>query len=147
MSLRLEYWKLFPEGVNALRGVSKAVTESGLPRELIDLVYLRVSQLNGCAYCVELHTHDLRKAGVPEAKLHQLVVWHESPLFSSAERAALAWAESLTAISSSHAPDGDYLPLAEHFTPAQISQLTVTIALMNAWNRIGVGMRMPPTAR
>jgi AhpD family alkylhydroperoxidase len=147
MAPRLEYWKLFPEGITALRGVSEAVAASGLPRELIDLVYLRVSQLNGCAYCVELHSHDLRQAGVAEARLHQLVVWHESRLFSEAERVALAWAESLTRVGETHAPEADFAALGAHFTPAQITQLSVAIALMNAWNRIGVGFRQPPTAR
>jgi AhpD family alkylhydroperoxidase len=139
MSLRFEYWSLAPELVKSMRQLSAQLAASGIGRRLVDLVYLRVSQLNGCAYCVHLHTTDLRKAEEPQARLDQLVVWRESPHFTPAERAALAWAESLTRVETTHAPAADFEPLRAHFDDAQITQLTFAIAHMNAWNRIAIG--------
>ena len=140
--LRQPYYELSPEIYNALIQASKALENCALEPTLTELIYLRVSQINGCAFCLEMHSKALRKSGVAQAKLDALAGWRVSAHFSAAERAALAWAESVTDIAASHAEDEVYLPLEEHFTPRQISDLTFAISLMNAFNRLAVAMRM-----
>jgi AhpD family alkylhydroperoxidase len=108
------------------------------------LVEIRVSQTNGCVYCVDLHTKQARHLGEAQQRLDTLPVWHESPYFDERERAALAWAEALTHISETHAPDADYNKLAEHFSEKEIVDLTIAISLINAWNRISIGFRKLP---
>jgi AhpD family alkylhydroperoxidase len=147
MSLRLAYWTAAPDAVAALRGVSKYVKESGLDVKLIDLVWLRISQINGCAYCCDLHANDLRKAGEKEQRLDCLAAWREAPLFSARERAALAWAESLTHIAETRAPDADYQAVRAEFSDKELTDLTFAIALMNAWNRVAVGFGQGPVER
>lgn len=121
-----------------------ALANSTLGKKLLDLVFLRVSQLNGCAYCVDLHVRDLLAQGEDLQRLNSLVTWREVSLFS--ERAALNWAESLTRLADTHAADEDYTPLAAHFSDRETAELTMAVALMNAWNRLGVGMRLPVRA-
>jgi AhpD family alkylhydroperoxidase len=147
MSLRLAYWTAAPDAVAALRGVSKYVKESGLDVKLIDLVWLRISQINGCAYCCDMHAHDLRKAGEKEQRLDCLAAWREAPFFSARERAALAWAESLTHIAETRAPDADYQAVRAEFSDKELADLTFAIALMNAWNRVAVGFGQGPAER
>ncbi|HGP0981711.1 TPA: carboxymuconolactone decarboxylase family protein [Klebsiella aerogenes] len=141
-TLRQPYSELSPEIYKGLVQASIALEKSELGSTMVELVYLRVSQINGCAFCLEMHSKALRKAGVDQSKLDALAGWRVSAHFSAAERAALAWAESVTDIAASHAEDEVYLPLEAHFTPRQISDLTFAISLMNAFNRLAVAMRM-----
>lgn len=139
--LRLPYSQLSPDVYKGLLAAKKALASSSLGLPLIELVYLRISQINGCAFCLEMHAKALRDGGTSQAKLDSLAGWHISGHFSEAERAALAWAESLTDIARTHAPDEVFEPLKAHFDDVQISDLTYAISLMNAFNRLAIGMR------
>ncbi|OLU33459.1 carboxymuconolactone decarboxylase family protein [Pseudomonas sp. PA27(2017)] len=140
-TLRLPYSQLSPDIYKGLLAAKKALAGSSLGLPLIELVYLRISQINGCAFCLEMHARALRDGGTPQAKLDSLAGWHISGHFSEAERAALAWAESLTDIARTHAPDEVFEPLKAHFDDVQISDLTYAISLMNAFNRLAISMR------
>jgi AhpD family alkylhydroperoxidase len=145
MTQRLDYAKVIPDAMKALNGVRMYVAKSGLPADLIDLVYLRVSQINGCAYCIDMHTADLIKGGMDIKKIALVpVYWEAESFFSDRERAALAWAESVTLISETKAPDDVYAAVAKQFTEKELADLTVTIALMNTYNRIAIGFRKGP---
>ena len=141
MKLRLPYFELSPEALAGLRVVGACLQESSLGRQLIELIYLRVSQINGCAFCLKKHAKALRDYGEPQDKLDSLAGWHTSNAFSPQERAALAWAEALTHIASTHAPDDIFTVLGEFFTDKEISDLTFAIANMNALNRLAISMR------
>ncbi len=145
MQQRLDYAAVAPEGYKAFGGVHKYIHKS-LDETLVNLVYLRVSQINGCAYCVDLHTRDAIKAGEDQRRLHNVVTWREAPFFNARERAALAWAESLTLLPETGAPDEDYEAVRKEFSEKEIADLTYAIALMNAFNRLGVGFRKSPPA-
>lgn len=138
---RLPYYTLSPEAYSGFAATKKALSKSTLGKTLIELVWLRISQINGCAFCLEMHAKALRADGESAARLDSLAGWRVSELFSERERAALAWAESLTHVDKTHAPDADYTPLADHFSEAEISDLTFAIALMSAFNRLAIGMR------
>ncbi|MDQ7987654.1 MULTISPECIES: carboxymuconolactone decarboxylase family protein [unclassified Pseudomonas] len=140
-TLRLPYSQLSPEAYKGLLATKQALAAGRLGLPLIELVNLRISQINGCAFCLEMHAKALRDGGTPAAKLDSLAGWRISAHFSEAERAALAWAESLTDIARTHAPDDVFEPLKAHFDDAQISDLTFAISLMNAFNRLAIGMR------
>ena len=145
MTQRLDYAKVIPDAMKALGTVHSYVAKSGLSRELIDLVYLRVSLINGCAYCIDLHTRDLLKAGVKPEKVALVpVYWEAESFFTEQERAALAWAESLTLVSTTRAPDDIYNAVARQFDQKQLADLTVAISLMNTYNRMAIGFRRPP---
>lgn len=147
MEQRLDHQAIAPEGMRSLGGVYMYVRKSGLPHELVDLVYLRVSQINGCAYCVSSHSRDLFKAGVPAGNLLMLTTWREAgAVFSARERAALQWAESLTTVSQTHAPDADYEALCEQFSERERVDLTLAIGLINTFNRLAIGFRKTPEA-
>lgn len=147
MSHRLNYREVAPEGAKALGKVHRYVDECGLPRSLINLVYLRISLINGCAYCIDLHTRDLMADGVAIEKIVLVPVWDESgAMFDARERAALAWAESLTRVSETHAPDEDYAAAAAVFNEKELADLTIAISIMNAYNRLGIGLRSTPKA-
>ncbi|BBQ82626.1 TPA: carboxymuconolactone decarboxylase family protein [Kluyvera ascorbata] len=141
-ALRQPYSELSPAVYAGLVQASIALEKSMLERPLLELLYLRVSQINGCAFCLEMHSNALRKAGVEQTRLDALAGWRVSDRFSDAERAALAWAEDLTHIAETHAEDDVYQPLLAHFSAEQISDMTFAISLMNAFNRLAVGMRM-----
>lgn len=143
---RLPYPELAPEAFRALVGVNTALNKSTLGKKLLDLVHLRVSQINGCAYCVDLHARDLLAQGEDLQRLNSLITWREVSFFSARERAALNWAESLTLIRETQAPDADYAALAEHFNNREVAELTIAAAQMSTWNRIGVGLRLPVQA-
>lgn len=147
MSLRLAYWTAAPDAVKAMRGVSEYLKTSELGMKLVDLVYLRVSQINGCAYCCDLHSNDLRKAGESEQRLDCLAGWRDAPFYSQRERAALGWAEALTYVSTTRAPDSDYAAARAQFSDKELADLTFAIAQMNSWNRISIGFRAEPAAR
>ncbi|MBE1237395.1 carboxymuconolactone decarboxylase family protein [Phaeovibrio sulfidiphilus] len=140
-ALRLPYSTLSPEAYKGLGMTKKALDKSSLGKQLVELVYLRVSQMNGCAFCLEMHAAALRAGGVPEVKLDSLAGWRVSAQFSDRERAALAWAESLVNVAETHAPDEEYAPLRVHFTDEEISDLTFAVALMSSFNRLAIGMR------
>lgn len=140
-SLRLPYRTLSPEAYQGFGMTKKALSKSTLGKTLIELVFLRVSQINGCAFCLDMHSKALRADDVPNSKLDTLAGWRVSPHFSDRERAALAWTESLTHIDQTQAPDADFDPLKDHFSDAEISDLTFAVALMSAFNRVAIGMR------
>jgi AhpD family alkylhydroperoxidase len=137
--------ELAPEGYSALRAVEVYLARCGLPKRLIELVKLRASQINGCAYCLDVHARDARKAGETEQRLYLLDAWREAPHYSPAERAALAWTDALTRIAETRAPDADYAALREHFSDKEIVDLTYLIGMINIWNRLAIGMRYVPT--
>ncbi len=141
---RINYYEVAPEAINKLASVTKYLESSSLDPHLRALVEVRVSQINGCVYCVDLHTEQARRLGETQQRLDTLPVWHESPYFDERERAALAWAEALTHVSQTRAPDGDYDRLCEYFSEKEIVDLSIAIALMNAWNRVSIGFRKMP---
>jgi AhpD family alkylhydroperoxidase len=140
-TLRLPYWTLSPEAYQGFGATKKALEMSSLGKQLIELAWLRMSQINGCAFCLEMHAKALRAGGVPEAKLDSLAGWRVAAHFTERERAALAWTEALTHVDQTHAPDEDFEPLKSHFSDAEISDLCFAIALMSAFNRLAIGMR------
>jgi AhpD family alkylhydroperoxidase len=142
--MRLNYAVIAPEATKALTGVNAALLRSGIDRRLMDLLFLRVSQINGCSYCVDLHARDLRRAGESNERLDGLAGWRESPYFTEPEKAALEWAEALTRVEVTHAPDTAYEPLARYHDDKQVANITYAIALMNAWNRVAIGFHHGP---
>jgi AhpD family alkylhydroperoxidase len=144
MESRVKFATAAPEGTKAFRVMHTYLQQCSLPRQLLELVNLRVSQINGCAYCLDLHARDLRKLGERQQRLDCLAAWREVPFFDDRERAALAWAESLTRIDRTGAPEAEYAPLTQHFTETEIADLTFAIANINMMNRVGVGLRMVP---
>ena len=146
MNTRIDYFKASPNVVAAMMALEKACNKLGIDPRLLDLVKLRASQINGCAFCMDLHTSDARKAGESERRLATLSAWRETPFFTERERAALAWTESITCIASTHAPDADYAHLAAHFDAKEMADLTLAIVTINAWNRFGIGFRKMPAA-
>lgn len=141
MTTRLNYYALEPKAVQAMMELENAVRESGLEVSLYELVKMRASQINGCAFCLHMHSQDARKAGETEDRLHLLAAWRESSLYTPRERAALAWTESLTKLPDTGAPDADFEPLREHFSENEIVWLTMMIVAINGWNRLAVGFR------
>lgn len=147
MKQRIDYMNVAPAGYKALGGVYGYVVQSGLKDTLVELVYLRVSQINGCAYCLDLHTGDLLKKGVSPTKLALVQAWREAGLvFDEREQAALAWAESLTLVAETGAADEDFKAVSAVFNEKEIVDLTIAIGLMNTFNRIAIGFRRPPDA-
>jgi AhpD family alkylhydroperoxidase len=130
-----------PETMKAVAAIEPVIAASGFDAALIELVKTRASQINGCAYCIHMHTKDARAHGETEERLYLLNAWRESPLYTERERAALAWTEALTLISESHAPDADYEELKKHFSDAEVVNLTVLIGVINTWNRVAIGLR------
>ena len=147
MSLRMDYNAASPAGMKALGGVHRYVAQSGLSKTLLELVYLRISQINGCAYCIEMHSRDLLKGGMAVEKLVLVTSWREAgDLFDEFERAALAWAESVTRVAETNVPDADYEAAADVFDEKQLADLTIAIGMMNAYNRLAISFRVPPAA-
>ena len=147
MSSRIDYAKVSPDGYKAFGGVYMTLQKSGLPKELVDIVYLRISQINGCAYCIDMHSRDLLKGGLAVDKLVLVPVWHEAgEVFSRRERAALAWAETVTRVLETGVPDADYEAAIAEFGDKELADLTYAIGLMNAFNRFGISFRATPAA-
>ena len=147
MSKRLDYIQIAPAGVKALGGVYGYVMQSDLSPVLVDLVYLRVSQINNCAYCLDMHTRDLLKKGVAVEKLALVQAWREAGrLFDDRERAALAWAESVTLIAQTGVPDTTYEAARAVFNERELVDLTIAISLMNTYNRMAISFRNTPQA-
>lgn len=147
MSERLNFYKASPAGTKLMIDMEKYLGECGLEASLLHLVKMRASQINGCAYCLDMHSHDARKIGETEQRLYVLDAWRETPLFSARERAALAWTEALTLISHTHAPDDVYAEAKAQFSDAEFASLTLLIGTINTWNRIAIGTRMPVKPR
>jgi AhpD family alkylhydroperoxidase len=141
MTQRINAVTVAADGIAALRGVEKYIQQSGLDRKLVVLVQIRVSQINGCAYCLHMHTEDALALGESDIRLYLLDAWHESNLYSRRERAALAWAESLTNIAATHAPDDVYAEARSQFSEKELADLSIAIAMINAWNRLSIGSR------
>ncbi|MES3026492.1 MAG: carboxymuconolactone decarboxylase family protein [Pseudomonadota bacterium] len=141
MSARLNPFAAAPEMIAAMTAFETAVASSGLEHSLIELVKTRASQINGCAFCLHMHTRDARAAGESEERLHLLAAWWESSLFTPREKAALTWTESLTLIAQTRAPDADYAIMREEFDEAEAVKLTMLIGAINVWNRLAVGFR------
>jgi AhpD family alkylhydroperoxidase len=147
MSNRIDYAKSSPEGYNGFAAIHVALWKSGLPRELLNLVYLRVSQINGCAYCIDMHSRDLLKAGLPVEHLVLVAAWPEAgSIFDDQERAALAWAEVVTCLGDRGVPDSAFEAAAAVFGEKQLADLTIAIGLMNAYNRMAISFRATPMA-
>lgn len=147
MTARMDYNAATPNGVKALAGVYGHIAQSGLPKTLVNLVYLRVSQINGCAYCIDMHSRDLLKEGVTVDKLVLVPAWREAgALFDDKERAALGWAETVTRVAETGVSEADYQAAASAFDPRQLADLTIAIGLMNAYNRLAISFRAVPAA-
>lgn len=147
MSQRINYSEVSPDGYKAFGNVYVTLQKCGLPHELIDLVYLRVSQINGCAFCIDMHCRDLLKRGETMDRLVLVPVWRDAgALFTVRERAALAWAETVTRVAETGVADADYAAAAAEFNAKELADLTYAIGLMNAFNRFGVAFRSTPAA-
>ncbi|MGC2289113.1 MAG: carboxymuconolactone decarboxylase family protein [Thermoplasmata archaeon] len=145
MSARIAYEVVAPESTHGLTELARFVRSGTLPPMLVELVMLRASQINGCTYCLDLHYRRARRVGVPQAQLDTLPAWAESPAFSEKERAALAWTESLTRVARGHVQDSTWDLIRAHFSEREIVDLSIAIVEINAWNRLMIAFRTPPT--
>jgi AhpD family alkylhydroperoxidase len=144
MKMRIDWLKAAPQVAQALFGLQKAVNESGLEHPLLELVKMRASQLNGCAYCLDMHAKDARAAGETEQRLYLLNAWREAGnLYSERERAALAWTEALTLVTEGHVPDEVYERAHAQFNDAELAKLTLAVIAINGWNRLNIAFRTP----
>jgi AhpD family alkylhydroperoxidase len=145
MEPRLNLMKVAPKGAyQAMAALQQYVDNCGLERPLLELVKIRASQINGCAYCIDMHTKDARALGETEQRIYLLNSWRESPFYTERERAALEWAESVTLITQGHAPDDVYERVKRQFTPEELVNLTVAITTINSWNRLAIPFRSVP---
>ncbi len=144
MKARLNYSEVAPSAIKGMLELEKYVHGSGLERPLYELVKTRASQLNGCAYCIDMHTKDARKAGETEQRLYALNAWRETPFYTERERAALAWTEALTLISENDVPESLYKATREYFNEGEIVALTMAIIAINGWNRLAISFRTVP---
>ncbi|WP_455914138.1 carboxymuconolactone decarboxylase family protein [Pseudomonas syringae] len=145
MNNRIAWAQKSPEAYKAMVGLETALSKSRLDHSLLELIRLRASQLNGCAYCVNLHANDARKAGETEARLQTLSVWEDTEFFTEKERVVLAWVESLTLLPVHRAPQHQYEALLKHYSDTEMVNITLAVATINAWNRFGVGFAMMPS--
>jgi AhpD family alkylhydroperoxidase len=141
MKPRMNFYQAAPDTIKALVALEEQIQSSGLEKSLIELVKTRASQINGCAFCINMHTQDARKQGETEQRLYLLNAWRESPLYTDRERAALAWTEALTLIAETHAPDDLYEDVRAHFSEPETVNLTMLIGAINAWNRLAIAFR------
>jgi AhpD family alkylhydroperoxidase len=141
MKARLNPYQAAPDAMKAMATLDNAIESSGLEPSLIDLVKTRASQINGCAFCIHLHTREARGRGESETRLYLLDAWRESPLYTDRERAALAWTEAVTLVSQTHVPDAVYDEVKRHFAEGELVKLTLLVATINAWNRIAISFR------
>lgn len=144
MEPRLNPYKIAPNGYQAIVALQRYVDGSGLEKSLLELVRLRASQINGCAYCIDMHTKDARAAGESEQRLYLLNAWRESPFYSERERAALEWTEAVTLVSQGQVPDDVYERTKAQFQPEELVNLTLAIAAINTWNRMSIAFRAVP---
>jgi AhpD family alkylhydroperoxidase len=141
MKPRLNAFQAAPDAMKALGALEGYVQSSGLEHSLIELVKTRASQINGCAFCIHMHTRDARARGETEERLYLLDAWRESPLYTERERAALAWTEAVTLVAQTHVPDDVYEQARQHFAEDELVKLTLLVATINAWNRIAISFR------
>jgi AhpD family alkylhydroperoxidase len=144
---RLNAYEAAPDAMRAVQRVEAYIQQCGLEKSLIELVKMRASQINGCAYCLHVHSADARRAGETEQRLYLLNAWHEAPLYTDRERAALAWTEALTRVEETHAPDSIYDEVRQHFKDKELADLTTLIGLINLWNRLAIGFRYRPPVK
>jgi AhpD family alkylhydroperoxidase len=144
MQSRLDYVKAAPGAVKAMLGLQGYLSQSGLEPSLLELVKLRASQINGCAYCLDMHSKDARAHGETEQRLYALSAWRETPFYAERERAALAWTEAVTLIADGHVPDAVYDEVREHFTDQELVNLTLAVVAINGWNRLAISFRAVP---
>jgi len=147
MKPRLNPYQVAPDTIKALTALEAQVQAAGLEKSLIELVKTRASQINGCAFCINMHTQDARKLGETEQRLYLLNAWRESPVYTDRERAALAWTEAVTLIPETHAPDDVYEQVRAQFSEAETVNLTMLVATINAWNRIAISFRLIPPVK
>ena len=144
MEARLNFYKSGPGAIKAMGALEQHIAESNLEQPLVELVRLRASQINGCAYCLDVHSADALRAAESPRRLATLSSWRETPFFSDRERAALAWTEALTLVAETHVPDAVWEQVRPHFTPEEIVDLTLLVTTINAWNRFGIAFRKMP---
>jgi AhpD family alkylhydroperoxidase len=144
MEHRINAFTASPMGYQAMLALSNFVDTCGLERPLLELVKMRASQINGCAFCLDMHSKDARALGETEQRLYALNAWRETPFYTDRECAALEWAEAVTLISETHAPDDVYERAAKQFTPEELANLTLAIATINSWNRLAIAFRAAP---
>ena len=144
MEPRIDVQKVAPEAIKPLLGIGPYLLHSGLEPRLLNLVYMRASQINGCAYCIDMHTKDARAEGETEQRLYELDAWRETPFYSDRERAALAWTEAVTLISQTHVPDEVFEEARRHFSEKELVDLNMAVVAINAWNRIAISFRAVP---
>jgi AhpD family alkylhydroperoxidase len=147
MKPRLNFYQAAPETIKALAALEDQVRASGLEPSLFELVKIRASQINGCAFCINMHTQDARKQGETEQRIYLLNAWREAPVYTDRERAALAWTEAVTLVSETHVPDDVYDAARAQFSEAEMVNLTMLVGAINAWNRIAISFRAIPPVR
>lgn len=141
---RLEYTSVAPDGFQAMLGLEQYARNASIEHSLLELVKTRASQLNGCAFCLDMHTKDARAAGETEQRLYALPAWEETPFYTERERAALAWTEAVTLVAESRVPDSVYEQARQHFSEKELVDLTLAIVTINGWNRLAVSFRKTP---
>ena len=144
MEPRIHYTTVSPEAVKAASALDAYVRKCGLEKPLLELIRVRASQINGCAFCIDMHTKDARAAGETEQRLYGLNAWRETPYYTDRERAALQWTEAVTLVSETHIPDSAYDAVRSHFSEKEVVDLTMAIATINTWNRLAIAMRVVP---
>ena len=144
MQQRIDVARLSPAAYQAVSALQKYVDQSGLDAKLRELIKIRASQINGCAFCLAMHTHDARELGETDERMHLLNAWHEAPVYSERERAALGWIEAITLVTQGHVPDEAFEAVREQFSEKEIVDLTAAAVAINTWNRIAIAFRIPP---
>ena len=144
MKARIEYGKASPEARKAMFGLAQYLDQNGLEHSLLNLIDLRASQINGCAYCLDMHGKDLKAAGESDQRLYSLDAWRETPFYTDRERAALAWTEAVTRINDGHVPDEVYEEARRHFSEKELVDLTLAVVAINGWNRLSIAFRIVP---
>lgn len=144
MQPRIDYQKLSPGGYKAMLGLELYLNQSRLEKKLLHMIKLRVSQMNGCAFCLDMHWKDLQAEGENEQRMYSLDAWRETPYYTERERAALAWAEAVTDVTAGHVPDRVYEDARQHFSEQEVADLTLAVATINAWNRLSIAFRVVP---
>ncbi len=144
MQPRMDFVKAAPNGYKAMSALESYVRQSDLEHSLLELVKIRASQINGCAFCLDMHTKDARAAGETEQRLYTLSAWHETPFFTDRERAALTWTEAVTRVADTHVPDDVFERVRQQFTEKELADLTLAIVTINGWNRLAIAFRKVP---
>jgi AhpD family alkylhydroperoxidase len=144
MKARIDLMHVSPGIIHAMLGLERQIQKAGLDRKLLDLVRMRASQINGCAYCLDMHSKDARANGETEQRLYGLEAWRETPYYSARERAALEWTEALTLVSENHVPDEVYERVRQQFSEDELAHLTLAVVSINGWNRLNIAARTVP---